>query len=181
MGKGENSFEFGPVFVRRNSPFPELAFVMEKARFENELVGNGGDLRGRVGAIAGCSKIDGVFDLVEEQFDGLVGVVVSLHLFVVGEEVRGVDICICGIKMVKKIKGAAILIANIFGAKRAKEHVLDGADVLLFERLVGRIVLTEERCGFVVGAIELGDFGVGTVARDGDAFARIGWADKRCG
>jgi hypothetical protein len=79
-----------------------------------------------------------------------------LELLVVGEEVRGVDICICGIKMVKKIKGAAILIANIFGAKRAEEHVLDGADDLLFERLVGRIVLTEERCGFVVGAIELG-------------------------
>jgi hypothetical protein len=80
MCKGENCFKFCPVFVRRNSPFPELAFVMEKARFENELVGNGRDLRGRVGAIAGCSKIDGVFDLVEEQFDGLVGVVVSAFI-----------------------------------------------------------------------------------------------------
>ena len=181
MGKGENSSEFGPVFVRRNSPFPELAFVMEKARFEHELVGNGGDLCGSVGAIAGCSIVDGVFDLVEEKFDGLVGIVVGLHLFVVGQEVGGADIGIGGIQMVQKIAGAAVLIADVFGAKRAEEHVLDGADNLLFERLVGGIVLAEELGGFVVGAIELGDPGVGTATRDGGAFARICGADKRCG
>ncbi len=181
MGKGENRFECGPVFVRCNSPFPELAFVMEKARFENELIGNGGDLRGSVGAIAGCSEVNGVFDLVEEQFDGLVGIVVGLHLFVVGEEVGGADVCIGGVKMVQKIAGAAVLIADIFGAQRAEEHVLDGADNLLFESLVGCIVLAEKRRGFVVRAIELGDLGGGTATRDGDAFARICWADKRCG
>jgi hypothetical protein len=160
--------------------FSELAFVMEKARFENELVGNGGDLRGSVRAIAGCSKVDGVFDLVKEHFNGLVGVIVGLHLFVVGEEAGGTDICIGGIKMIQKISGATVLIFDIFGAKREEEHVLDGADDLLFESLVGGIVLAEERGGFVVRAIELGDLGVGTVARDGDAFARICWADKRC-
>jgi hypothetical protein len=52
---------------------------------------------------------------------------------------------------------------------------------LLFESLVGSIVLAEKSGGFVVGAIELSDLGVGTVARDGDAFARIYWADKRGG
>jgi hypothetical protein len=70
MGKEESGFEFGPVFVRRNSPFPELAFVMEKAPFENDLVGDGGDLRGSVRAIAGSSKVDGFFDLVKEHFNG---------------------------------------------------------------------------------------------------------------
>jgi hypothetical protein len=79
-----------------------------------------------------------------------------------------------------KLAGATAWIADIFGAKRAEKHVLDGAGDLLFESLVGGIVLAEERGGFVVRAIELGDLGVGTVAKDGDAFARICWADKRC-
>jgi hypothetical protein len=53
------------------------------------LVGDGCHLHWCVGAVANCSKINGIFDLVEEDFDGLIGVIVSFHLFIIGKDVRG--------------------------------------------------------------------------------------------
>jgi hypothetical protein len=155
MGKREGAFEFSPIFVAGGLVFPEFAVIMEKASLEDELVGGGHDLRRRVWSMSGSGEIDSVFDLTKEKFDGLVCVVVGFHLGVVGEKVRGPAIGVGSVEVVKEILCAAVLVAGVFGAKRAEEHGINGTPNLLFEGFVGGIVLPEKRGGLVVGAVKL--------------------------
>ena len=115
VGDGKGSFEGRPGFGGGGLAFPEFALVVEHAGFENQLVGDGGDLDRGIRCVTGGGKIDGVFDLVEEYFDGLVRVVVGLHLGVVGEEIRGADVGVCGVEVVQNVACAAILVADVFG------------------------------------------------------------------
>jgi hypothetical protein len=58
---------------------------------------------GGIGAVAGSREVEGVFNLVEVKFDGLVGVVAGLHMFLVGKEVDCTDVGICGIEVAGKV------------------------------------------------------------------------------
>jgi hypothetical protein len=71
-----------------------------------------------------------------------------------------------------------VLVANVFGAKRAEEHGIDGTHDLLFEGFVGRIVLPEKREGLVVGAVEFFNCQVGAVGRNKSSVARVGRNNK---
>jgi hypothetical protein len=57
------------------------------------------DLGRSIGNISGGGKIDGVFVLVKECFDGLRGIIGFLHELVVLNEAGGVDVPICCVEM----------------------------------------------------------------------------------
>lgn len=75
MTKREIAFEICPGFVIVELSLPDFTVIQKKTSGEDELVGSGDDLFGRIGGVPGGREIDGVFNLIEEGFDGEVGVV----------------------------------------------------------------------------------------------------------
>ena len=79
MGQGEVCLEICPILVGVVLALPGFATVQEHAGCEEELKGGGDDLGGGLGSISGGGIVEGVFDLVEEAFDRLIGIVGSLE------------------------------------------------------------------------------------------------------
>ena len=98
MGQGEVRLEIGPSFVGVGLAFPGFAIVQEHGVYEEELNGGGDDLGGRIESIAGGGIVEGVFDLAEEAFDWLIGIVGSIESYVAVLEVGCQDGSIFGIK-----------------------------------------------------------------------------------
>ena len=75
MVQGEVRLEIGPSLVDSRLAFPGFAIVQEYAGCEEELKGGGYDLGGGIGSISGGGILEGVFDLVKEAFNRLIGIV----------------------------------------------------------------------------------------------------------
>jgi len=83
MRKDKLYFECRPRFIVRRKTFPLSAVVDEEAHVDNKVDDAVGNLEGGDGFLAVVSVSYGVFNLLEEEFDGKVGVVGGLHsLFV---------------------------------------------------------------------------------------------------
>jgi hypothetical protein len=71
-------------------------------------------LDGSVGGFSYVGKIDGIFNLIEGDLDGLVEDVGDFHVGAVFEELRRADICLRRVEVVKDVTGAGVLKAGIF-------------------------------------------------------------------
>ena len=103
MGQGEVRLEIGPSLVNIGLALPDFAILQGHAGCEEKLRGGGDDLGGGIGSIAGGGIVEGVFDLVEEAFDWLVGTVGGLDSDVVVMEVGCRDESVLGLKMLKDV------------------------------------------------------------------------------
>ena len=97
MCQGEVCLEIGPSLVGVVLALPGFSIVQEHAGCEEELKGGGDDLGGGLGSIDGSGIVEGVFDLVEEAFDRLIGIVGGLEGDVVVLEVSCGDASVLGV------------------------------------------------------------------------------------
>ena len=103
MGQGEICIEIGSSLVGVVLELPVFAVVQEHAGCKEDLKGGGDDLGVGIGSIDGGGIVEGVFDLVEEAFDWLVGTVGGLDSDVVVMEVSCRDESVLGLKMLKDV------------------------------------------------------------------------------
>ena len=84
VGHGEVEFEVGPSVFGGRSATPFATRVNKHVRAEHDVVGVVDYLHGRVGLASGIGKVHCILDLLNERFEGLVGVVGSFEADVVG-------------------------------------------------------------------------------------------------
>ena len=89
MAEGAVTLEMFPSLVSFWMAFPDFAVIEEHAGRIDKLIGGGDDLFGRVRSVSGCSKIDCIFDLIEQGFDGEVGVISGFKGHVVFLKIGG--------------------------------------------------------------------------------------------
>ena len=75
IGSGNESFKAGLGLDLRGMDLPDFTVVEEKTCLKNDLESNVYDLLRRVGLVDGCHVFGGIFYLIDECFDGVVGVV----------------------------------------------------------------------------------------------------------
>ena len=103
MGQGEVRLEIVLSLVGVGLALPGFAIVQEHAGCKEELKGGSDYMGGGIGSIAGGGIVEVVFDLVEEAFYRLIGIVGGLESNVVVLEVGCRDASILGIKMLKDV------------------------------------------------------------------------------
>ena len=81
----------------------QVSIVQEHASCEEEMKVGGNNLGGRIRIISGGGIVEGVFALVEEAFDWLIGIVGGLENDVVAQEVGCQDASVFVIKMRKDV------------------------------------------------------------------------------
>ena len=91
VGSGKEGLEVCPRLVVRRSHLPVLAVLDEHSCLENDLESVGDDLERGVGIVACIPIFDGILDLFEYPFDGLVYIVGCLLAGVVLDELGGDD------------------------------------------------------------------------------------------
>ena len=94
MGQVEVCLEIGSSLVGVVLELPVFAVVQEHAGCKEDLKGGGDDLGVGIGSIDGGGIVEGVFDLVEEAFDWLIGIIGGLEGDVVVMEVSFGDVSI---------------------------------------------------------------------------------------
>ena len=75
IGSGKESFKAGLGLDLRGMDLPDFTVVEKKPCLKNDLESNVYDLLRRVGLVDGCHVFGGIFYLIDECFDGVVGVV----------------------------------------------------------------------------------------------------------
>ena len=75
IGPGEEGFKARPVLESRGLALPDFTVVEKQPCLKNELESDAYDLLRRVGPVAGFRIFDGSFYLIDDCFDGVVGVV----------------------------------------------------------------------------------------------------------
>ena len=100
MSFSKEDFEMFPSLVVVRSPLPEFAVVKKEACLKEKFESNVDNLNWGVRAVAGGSKFDGIFDLVDQSFNGLIGVVGRFEALIIVLERRRGDVSILGIEMV---------------------------------------------------------------------------------
>ena len=75
MGGGEEGFKYGPGLELRGLVITYFTFVKKQPCLENELESNDYNLLRKVGPVDSCRVFDSSFYLIDECFDGVVGVV----------------------------------------------------------------------------------------------------------
>ena len=103
MGQGEVRLEICPILVVVRLALPGFAIFQEHASCEEELKGSSNDLGGVIGSIAGGGIVEGIFELVEEAFDWLIGIVGGLESNVLVLEVGCQDATVLGVNILKDI------------------------------------------------------------------------------
>jgi hypothetical protein len=98
MGDGKISLEAYQRFVYGREVTPVTASFREHAGGENKSVCNVDNLFWAVGSYGSVSNVDCIFNLIEECFDGLVGVVAFLHGCVVGLKVSWAESTVIGVQ-----------------------------------------------------------------------------------
>ena len=97
MGQGEVCLEIGPSFVGVVLELPSFAIVQENAGCEENLKCGGDDLVGGIGSIASSGIVEGVFDLVKEAFDRLIGILGGIEGDIIVLEVGYRDVSVLGV------------------------------------------------------------------------------------
>ena len=97
MGQGEVCREIGPILVGVVLAILGFAIFQEHAGCKEDLKGGGNNLGGGIGRIYGGGKGEGVFDLVKEAFDRLIGIVGGLEDNIVVLEVSCGDASVLGV------------------------------------------------------------------------------------
>ena len=103
MGQGEVRLEIVPSLVGVGLALPGFVIFQEHAGCKEDLKGSGDDLGGRIGNISGGGIVEGVFDLAEEAFNRLIGIIGVLESDVIFLEVVCQDASVLGIKMLKYV------------------------------------------------------------------------------
>jgi hypothetical protein len=75
--------------------------------------------------LPGRGKLNGVFNLLVQDFDGLVDVAGLLHGAIIGFEIGGSDLGIVCVEMCQDLKGGACSNANVREAKCGEIHGID--------------------------------------------------------
>ena len=83
MGQGEIRLENGPSLVCVRLALPGCAIVQEHASCEEEPKCGDDNLGRGIGSTAGSGIVEDIFDLVEETFDRLIGIVGGIYSDVV--------------------------------------------------------------------------------------------------
>ena len=103
MGQGEVRLEIGPSLFGVGLALTGFVIVQEHAGYKEELKGGGEDLSGGIGSISSGGIVEGFFDLAEEAFNKLIGIVGSLESNVVVLEVVCRYASVLGIKILKDV------------------------------------------------------------------------------
>ena len=103
MVQGGLCLEIGPSIVGVVLALPGFAIVQEHAGCKEELRGGVNDLSGGIGSIADGGKVEGVFDMVEEDFDWLIGIVGSFEVDIVVLEVGCGYMSVHRVHMIKDV------------------------------------------------------------------------------
>ena len=97
MGQGEVCLEIVPSLFGVVLALPGFSIVQEHAGCEEDLKGGSDNLGRGIGSISGGGIVEGVFDLVEEAFDRLIGIVGGLEGDVVVLEISCGDASVLGV------------------------------------------------------------------------------------
>ena len=101
VGKGEVQFEVGPCTIVGRLATPIATRVDKHVRVEHDVVCVVDDLRGGVSLAGGISEVHSIFDLLDEGFKGLVGVISRFEALIVGVEVHGGHAPVRGVEVTK--------------------------------------------------------------------------------
>ena len=113
MRKSKLYFEYRPRFFVHRKTFPLSAVVNKEARVDNEVDGAVGNLDGGDGFLAVVGVGYGIFNLLEEEFNGKVGIVGGLHSLSIFCQIAGVDLGIRGVEVDEELEDGNVAVSSI--------------------------------------------------------------------
>ena len=176
MGFSKENFEMFPSLLVVRSTLPKFAVVKKKACLKEKFKSNVDYLNWGVRAVAGGSKFDGIFDIVDQSFNGLIGVIGRFEALIIFLELRRGDVSVLGIEMVEDAARQYVSVANI--------TLIKCTDVCLekelLEGLVGVDVGDKSGGGNAVIVTEVRDDSAGCVGWGDGIGARVDRNNKGC-
>jgi hypothetical protein len=115
---------------------PFAACFWEHVCCKDEVVKDRDNLGGSVGGIGGIGNIDEFFDLIEEGFGRLVGVVRLFHCSIVVLYIGGSEVAVGSVEMDQHLSCGDIGQSCDAMVKGSQVELVDGADDVLLEGFV---------------------------------------------
>ena len=144
VSEGEVSLEVGPSLVSNGFASPLTASVDEHAGVEHDGVCVGHDLFGGVRLASGVSVILGIFNLLNEGFEGLSWVVGGSEPSVVDLVIHGSHLSIGDEEMVEELVAGDGSVPGVAVTESSEVDVGHGRNELLLESSLYGLIETEE-------------------------------------
>ena len=121
MGSGKECLEVFPSLVVRRCPLPVFSVLDEHACLENKLESVGDNLEWGVRIVTRIRIFNGVLDLSEYPFNGLIHIVCCLEAGIVLDELGGGDVGVRRVQMREHLAVGDVGIAQVAGSDITEE------------------------------------------------------------